>query len=76
MTSSYNFSEPTASWAKFILFNKEGIGANNIGSFDIISGPLFGRVKSTGEVLTLGSRTQTAIFTNKAVNLFNKYVQK
>ncbi len=74
--STYNFSGTTSTWETFINFNKRAIGVNNIGNYDVITGPLFGRIKSTGQILQYGNRTQTAIFTPKAVNLFNKYMSK
>lgn len=81
--NSKKFDSPNAEWADFVSINKE-LDVPYLPpkewsppTYDLIEGPLFRRLGRDGEVRHWPDRAnQTSIHTEKAVDLFNRYMVK
>ena len=76
--STLTFPSPNAEWSNFVAFNKFGntSSAYSGQAYDIVTGPMFKRLKSTGEILYWEGRMQTSIHTSQAVNIFNRHIRR
>jgi len=79
--SGLRFGNSGSQWQNFISHNRfSGKAGLNIHGYDFVSGPMFGRVNSKGEILPIVRRgileRQFSIHTQKSISIFDKSLIK
>jgi RHS repeat-associated protein len=76
---SLAFNSASNEWSDFVKFHKNlkpKTLMHGGKKYDLVTGPLFKRIRKNGDILSWGDRVQTSIHTQKAVNLFNKNIRQ